>query len=53
MSVPGLLLLDDSMGWNGLKIAGVVIVVVGIAGFFAARYLRSRMLVEEVWRAWH
>ncbi|CAE6734995.1 hypothetical protein [Paraburkholderia domus] len=53
MSVLGVLLLDDSVSWNGLKTAGVVIVVVGIAGFFAERYFRSRMLAEEVWRVCH
>lgn len=51
LSVLGLLLLDDTMGWNGLKTAGVVIVVVGIAGFSGAKYLRYRGLVDDFWRA--
>jgi hypothetical protein len=43
-------LLDPDKGWNGLDTAIVVIWVVALAAFLAARIHREKRLIHECWR---
>lgn len=52
LGVFGLLLLDDAPGWNGLTTTCTIVVVVSIAAFSGAKYLRYRGLVDNFWRAY-
>ncbi|WP_027796157.1 hypothetical protein [Paraburkholderia acidipaludis] len=45
-----LALLNDSKVWSGLDTAMVIIWLLALAAFLAARIFRSKRLVEECWR---